>query len=373
MNILLITTRLNLGGIGVYTSSLAKALKSRGNNVLVASCGGPLAETLKRDNIEHIDIPVDTSADIGLHTPVSYFRLSRVIEERGIDILHAQTRVTQVISSLLANRHKTACVTTCHGFFKRRWSRRLFPCWGMRVVAISDAVQEHLLNDMKVPRDKVRLVYNGVDIKKFAKVCSDGEKAIIRKEYGLKDAVTIGMISRLSEGKGHRYLLGAFARLLPRFKDLQLLIIGDGPAGYLKGLKEKARALSIDKSVVFRPACEDTSRPLSVIDVFCLPTLQEGLGLSILEAMASGIPVVASGVGGIYTLIKHGDNGFLAPPADEGALAEALSVVLSDRALAEEMGRSSKKLVEDNFTLDITADKVVKVYEEVLSKKAVSS
>ncbi|MFH1867925.1 MAG: glycosyltransferase family 4 protein [Candidatus Omnitrophota bacterium] len=369
MNILLITTRLNLGGIGVYTLLLAKSLNQRGSKVIVASSGGLLAEGLKKEGIEHIKIPVDTSADIGLHTFISYLKLSHIINEHKIDIIHAQTRVAQVIGNMLSRKHKLPLVTTCHGFFKRRWFRRKFPCWGEKVIAISDAVREHLVNDMKVAKDNIKLIYNGIDMKRYMKPYTDDDRLVIRKEYGLKDIKTIGIISRLTEAKGHKYLIGAFAKLLQNFSDIQLLIIGDGPNNYLKALKKQVHALGVEDKVIFHAACEDTSIPLSVIDIFCLPTLQEGLGLSILEAMAAGIPVVASNVGGIYTLIKHKENGFLVPPADEDALAEAISVILSDSSLSETMGKHSRNLAVENFTLEMMTDKVLGVYEEVKSEK----
>lgn len=366
MNILLLTTRLNLGGIGVYTTSLAKALKRKGENVIVASSGDKLVDELKKEEIEHIYLPIDTSADIGLHTLAAYFRLSSLIKERGIQVVHAQTRVAQVIAHLVSERNKIAFVSTCHGFFKRRWFRRSFPCWGERVIAISDAVREHLVNDMKVLKDKIKVIYNGIDVERFEQVLSFEEKSLIRKEYGLKELPTIGIISRLSDVKGHKYLFGAFAMILPKSPNLQLLVIGDGPSYYLEELKRLAHNLGIEDKVLFHEACEDTSIPLSIIDIFCMPSIQEGLGLSILEAMAKGLPVVASDVGGIYTLIKHGQNGLLVPPRDEDALAEAILEILNNPSLAEEMGNISKELVKEKFTLDMMTEKVLKLYQEVI-------
>lgn len=366
MNILLLTTRLNLGGIGVYTTSLASALKKKGQKVIVASSGGRLTDELKKNNIEHINLAIDTSADIGPHTLAAYLRLSSLIRERGIQVVHAQTRVTQVIAHLLHKREKIAFISTCHGFFKRRWFRRLLPCWGERVIAISDAVREHLVNDMGVSKDKIRIIYNGIDTERFSRALSFGEKSLIRNQFGLREDPAIGMISRLSEIKGHKYLFGAFARILPKFPGLQLLVIGDGPPGYLKELKRLAEGLGIEDKILFHEACQDTSIPLSVLDVFCMPSLQEGLGLSIIEAMASGIPVVASNVGGIYSLIKHGKNGLLVSPKDEAALAEAISEILNNPSLAKEMGDISRALVKEKFTLDLMADKVIELYKEVI-------
>jgi len=362
---------LNLGGIGIYTTTLAKALKKRGEDVIVASSGGELLRGLEKAGIEHVYLPIDTSADIGLHTLKVYLQLSRLIRERGIQIVHAQTRVTQVIAALLCRKTGSFFVSTCHGFFKRRLFRRLFPCWGQRVIAISDAVREHLVNDLKFPKERVRIIYNGIDIDKFDKVYSEHEKSLIRREYGLRDVTTIGIISRLSDVKGHRYLLGALAKLLPRFSDIQLLIVGDGPAHYREGLKELARTLGIEDSVIFHEACKDVSMPLSVMDLFCMPSIQEGLGLSILEAMATGIPVVASDVGGIYTLIKHKKNGLLVPSKDEYALADAILKVLNNKAMAEEMVRLSKEIAREKFALGIMVDKVLKLYAEGVNETKV--
>jgi len=144
-----------------------------------------------------------------------------------------------------------------------------------------------------------------------------------------------------------------------------LLIVGDGRKRYVDGLKALADDLGVSERVVFHKAIKDTSIPLSVIDLFCLPSVQEGLGLSIIEAMSMGIPVVASDVGGIYTLIKEGKNGFLVHPKDDQALADGLNKILEDEALALKMGEISKKMVSNEFTLDSMSDKVIEVYKEL--------
>ncbi|MFA5069113.1 MAG: glycosyltransferase, partial [Candidatus Omnitrophota bacterium] len=167
MNILILTTHLDLGGIGVYTLSLSLALKEAGMAVVVASSGGALVHELERAGIEHVYIPVKTSCDIGFHTFVSVVRLSSLIRGRGIDIVHAQTRVTQVIAHLLCRKTGARFVSTCHGFFKMKWFRRVLPCWGERVIAISDAVRQHLVCDLKVPKERVSIIYNGIDPKRF--------------------------------------------------------------------------------------------------------------------------------------------------------------------------------------------------------------
>jgi len=366
MKILLLATHLNLGGIGIYTTSLAGQLKALGNEVIVASSGGELIEEIKREGIAHIDIPINTSADIGFHTIVSYLKLLPIVRDKPIDIIHAQTRVTQIIANMLSRRSKAVFITTCHGFFKRRLFRRMFPCWGTHTIAISDAVRQHLVYDFKLPKEKISVVYNGIETKRFNRLVSSEDKLHIKKEYGLSDLPVIGIISRLSSVKGHKYLLGAFASALKKMPDIQLLVVGDGPRKYKERLKSQAEALGITKRVKFHAACRDTAIPLSIIDVFCHPSLQEGLGLSILEAMAMGIPVVASDVGGIYTLIQHKSNGLLVPSKDEEALSSAILDILSDKEKAKIMGKLSRSIVEQKFTIRMMTDGILKVYKKAI-------
>jgi len=363
MNVLLLTTHLNPGGIGIYTLSLACALKKSGIDVIVSSSGGELVDDLHTAGIDHVRIPVNTSADIGLHTILSCSILGGIMRDRNIDIVHAQTRVTQVIAYFLTKRRKACFVSTCHGFFKMKFFRKILPCWGVCTIAISHAVRQHLACDMGVSKDRIALIHNGIDISRFNPCISADEKAAVKKQYSLGKGPVIGIVSRLSKVKGHKYLLKAFARVQKSIPDSQLLIIGSGPRRYAEELKSLSKKLGIAEMSRFYPACRDVSVPLSAIDVFCQPSLQEGLGLSILEAMAMGIPVVASDVGGIHALIKHRLNGFLVPSMDEKALADAIIEILSDPVTARSMGAESRKIAERDFTLEAMCDRVIGVYD----------
>ncbi|MDD5504253.1 MAG: glycosyltransferase family 4 protein [Candidatus Omnitrophica bacterium] len=368
MKILIVTTHLDLGGIGVYTLSLSSALKEAGIEVVVASSGGSLAHELERAGIEHITIPVNTSSDIGFHTLISVARLSSLVKERGIDIVHAQTRVSQVIAYFLCRKTGAGFVSTCHGFFKMKWFRHILPCWGERTIAVSEAVRQHLVCDLKVPKERISTIHNGIDPRRFNPDVSAADKGLIRKQYCLGPGPVVGIVSRLSKVKGHKYLIGAFAKLLQMIPDAQLLIIGDGARGYKNSLVSLASDLGVSSKTFFYPSCKDTTIPLSVIDIFCHPSLQEGLGLSILEAMAMRLPVIASNVGGIYTLIKHRINGLLVPAMNECALAEGIAQIISDPDMARRMGIASRQAVLRDFTLDIMRDKVIEVYEQLIRR-----
>ena len=272
MKILLLTSHLNFGGISIYTFSLAKGLKDKGNDVLVGSSGGDLVPQLLNIGIRHIKIPVNTKSEIGPKAMLSVFKLRKILKEEKVELIHAQTRVTQVVASNLSRFFKIPYVTTCHGFFKPHGGRLIFPCWGNRVIAISEAVREHLVNQMKVAKEKIGLIYNGIDLDKFSKYRRPEEKDNFRLEYKLSGAPVIGIISRLSSVKGHKYLLASFAQILKEYPEEQLLIVGDGPEE--NKLVNLAKELKILGKVIFAKSTPDTTKPLSVMDIFVLPSLQ---------------------------------------------------------------------------------------------------
>jgi glycosyltransferase involved in cell wall biosynthesis len=365
MNILLLTTHLNFGGIASYTVSLAKALKARGHKVKIASSGGDFLGALQDATVEHIMINIHTKSELSPRLIFSFNRLLKLIKEDKIELLHAQTRVTGVLSCWLSKSAHIPYVSTCHGFFKPHLGRRLFPCWGDKVIAISEAVREHLVNDMKVGRENVRLIHNGVDLKKF-RVYSLKFREDLRREFGLKEGPVIGIIARLSPVKGHRFLIVAMKEILLNEPNVQLLIVGDGECK--EKLRKLANNLGIANCVYFVPPILDTPKPLSVMDIFVMPSLQEGLGLSIMEAQAASLPIVASNVGGIYTLVRDGQTGFLVPPRSPEALSKAILSLLKDKECLKRMGENGHRLIEERFSLEEMAGKIEEVYLEVTRK-----
>ena len=179
----------------------------------------------------------------------------------------------------------------------------------------------------------------------------------------------VGITARLSSVKGHIYLLRAISRIKAIYPDIQLFVVGSGRARYEKKLHHMCKKLNIERNVVFQPGMRNVYRALSVMDVFVLPSVQEGLGLSLLEALAMGLPVVASNVGGVYSVIQHEENGILVPPKDDKALAEAIARLLKNRDYAKALGERGKQTIEDKFTLDKMIDKVEKFYSRALTEK----
>jgi len=194
MNILFLANHLDTGGITSYLLSLGKGLKDRGHRVFVASSGGNRVTRFTEQGIIFIPIPIRTKSELNLFSIIpSLAILCRQVRENGIDCIHANTRVTQVLARLVSARTGIPFVSTCHGFFRPRFFRRRFPCLGRKVIAISDSVKGHLMDDFKVPEPAIRLVYSGVDTEGL-RMEGGRSRGEVRRGFGLGDGPVIGIV-----------------------------------------------------------------------------------------------------------------------------------------------------------------------------------
>ena len=365
MKVLHVSTHMNIGGIGNYVLSLSSALKNKGVSVITASSGGSLEGEFLKLGIPHKKIGIDTKFEFGPKVLFSVPALCRIIREEKVDIVHAHSRVSQVASRLASSLTKVPYLTTCHGFFKKR-ARGIFDTWGVKVVAISDYVKRHLMDDLGVAEDRIKLIYSGVDAGRFARKFSDEEKRELKRSLGLSDdGPVIGTIGRLSPVKGQKFIIEAMRDVVKEFRGAQILIIGSGPEE--AALKELACSAGLQDAVRFVSSCPDTHKFLSIMDIFVFPSIKEGLGIALLEALASERACVASDVGGIGDIIKDKANGILVPVGDIDAIAGAVISLLRDPDTRREMGRRGRKLIEEKFLLTSMADKMIELYGTVLN------
>ena len=366
MNILYITNHLNIGGITSYVLSLAIGLKKRGHNVYVASSGGQLLQKFMAEGIGYIPIPIKTKKEVSPKILASMFKLRAALRQHHIDIMHANSRTTQVLGCLLSRKSGIPYVSTCHGFFKRRFFRLLFPCWGRKVIAISASVREHLLNDFAVPQEDIRIVHNGVDMERFARRTPQAIRDT-KDKIGLGGGPVVGIVARLSDVKGHVYLIQAMKDVLKKVPQAQLLMVGEGKEK--EHLINLIRRLKIEQNVFLINSTIDTAEVLSAMDIFVLPSLQEGLGLSLMEAMAVGLGVIGSDVGGIRSLIQDGESGLLVKPQDALGLSAAILELLQDPDKAKALGEQAIFFIRHNFPLDKMVLDTERLYLECLSAK----
>jgi len=366
VNILYLTNHLNIGGITSYALTLASGMKKRGHNVYIASSSGELLFRFIAEGIVYIPIPIKTKSEVSYKVLISKFKLIKIIKEKNIDIIHANTRVTQVLSFLIQRSCLMPYVWTCHGFFKKRFFRKIFPCWGNKVIAISESVKEHLIKDFKVNEPDIRVIHNGIDVNKFREQRAE-DREQRKKDLGLEDGPVVGIVARLSEEKGHVYLIKAMQKVIAKIPKAQLLIVGEGRMeGKLVNL---AKALGLEKSVFFLPSVMDTQEVLSVMDLFVLPSLKEGLGLALMEAMACGLCVIGSDVGGIKSLIQDGYSGLLVRPADSRDLSRVILELMQNPDKAKFLGANARIFINQNFLQEKMISETEKVYLECLSAK----
>jgi glycosyltransferase involved in cell wall biosynthesis len=228
MRVLHVTSHVDTGGIGQYILSLGRALKDRGVTCAVASGGGDLETELERAGVGTRRIDIRTKFEFAPRVFLASRALARIIGEEGFDVVHAHTRVSQVASVLALRRARAHYVSTCHGYFRPRLSRRIFDTWGERVVAISAPVRAHLESDFGVAPSRIALIHNGIDVEKFSKRYTDPEMAQTRTSLGLGAGPVIGTIGRLSPVKGQPFLIEAMKDIIRHVPSAQCLIVGSG-------------------------------------------------------------------------------------------------------------------------------------------------
>jgi glycosyltransferase involved in cell wall biosynthesis len=187
----------------------------------------------------------------------------------------------------------------------------------------------------------------------------------MKKKLGLGKRPVIGIVARLSEEKGHIYLIKAMQQVIAQIAPAQLLIVGEGR------MKDKlvslVKNMGIEKSIFFLPSVMDTAEILPALDLFVLPSTKEGLGLALMEAMACGLCVIGSAVGGIKSLIQDSYNGLLVELADVQGLSDAILELLRNPDKAKSLGNNARAFIEQNFSQEKMVLETQEVYRECLN------
>jgi len=234
-----------------------------------------------------------------------------------------------------------------------------------RYVPMSQDSALWLERDVGVERRRIRQLYSGVDIAKFCPPDPVPSPALAGEGQGEgSPGLTFGTIGRLDPVKNHSALLQAFSSLHTRLPSLRLVIVGDGPLR--ASLEAQAASLGVASHVTFTGARSDTPELLRGFDLFVLPSVNEGISNTILEAMATGLPVVAGRVGGNPELVVSGVTGCVYDPADPAALEAALWPYLTDSSLRDAHGKAARARVVQNFSLDAMVQRYLDLYDELL-------
>ncbi len=371
IKVLHLTTHLNVGGITVYIRMLAKEMQRLGYDFSVVSSGGTEAESLEQKGIRCFTFNLKTKSELSPKIYMALPSLIRFVKKEKTDLLHAHTRVTQVLAWWIRFFTGVPYVSTCHGFYKRRLGRRIFPAWGNHVVAISEPVEEDMRKHFHVQKERVSTIFNAIDIEELRARYAEKNPLQIRKELNIpSDSPVVGIVARVVKDKGHEYLLAAADRLIrERFPNLKVLVVGGG--NDLDRIKKLARNLGLSQSVFFTGSVRDITYPLAAMDIFVLPACwREGFGLSIIEAMSLSKPVVVTNIWALNALVTDRVTGLLIPPRNPEALANALTELLENGELRSLISEKGNDMVTQEFSISKMAENMDALYRRIIAETA---
>jgi len=329
---------------------------------------GRLARELRQ-----IDVDVTILDETRLSNAQLMRQLASLLRERRIDILHMHKYKDCVLGTIAAGRAGVQhLVRTMHGMaepmtgwsgLKSRVYHRL-DRWMLRradlIVAVSQQMAEALRESGFRPT-MVTCIHNGIDV---SQVRASRSREEVRRELGIPDeALLIGTAGRLTPVKGQTGLLGATARILDEDASARCVIVGEGPLS--SQLLSLAQDLRIDHACRFVGPRSDVFDFMAAMDVFVLPSLNEGIPMALLEAMVLGAPVVAAAVGGIPEVIQHRVNGLLVPAGDVQALADACLELARDRCLAKALAAAGVRTIAENFSHTSSGEALLFAYRGV--------
>lgn len=311
--------------------------------------------------------PLELSSPMHVAAALKFCRL---LMKGKFQIVHSHMFWSSVFASPVARACRVPVVVeTLHGTeaWRTGWKAsfvvdRAATRFVSHYVAVCESDAQFLKNKKKVAADKITIIHNGIDVRRFA-APSTTRKAM-REALGFSetDCVLI-MVARFHPGKGHRVVLEAMRRLLPLHPQLKLICLGEGAAE--AKLRSECEASGLMHNVRFLGYQPNVPEWLAAADVNVLPSFYEGLPLTVLEAMAAGLPTVASKVGGIPEAIEDGVSGFLVPPGDPEKLARAISILAGDAAVRNRMGNAARTRAARSFVLDQQVISTEKMYLEL--------
>lgn len=353
MTVLLVSRFLQARGSSAYTLRLAERLPGRGIRapLLCRSARAVSAERLR--TITPLVYPY---LDFWLWRTLLSGPLLRNLRETGIELVHIQTRDALPLGMWLCRRLKVPVVLTVHDFLAAGETMDFSPPYGGKVITVSNAVKKNLTEQANIDEDKIQVIYSGVEV---------DQPGLPEPERASKRVQVVGTASPLEAVKGQRYFLQAAQYVLGRGFDVEFLIAGTGPEE--PKLRRMAQQLSISPHVTFVPYLSEYTDALQAMDIFCLPSLQQGLGTVMFEAMALGKPVVATNVGGVAHALEDEKTGLIVPAEDAHALADKIIQLLEEPEKAQQLGEAGRQLIRDRFTAERMVDETLDLYRSVLA------
>ena len=332
----------------------------------------PIVGVIKNKKNPHTEIG-DEAESSGLSTVIFpcngqfdlklIFKIRKFIKKHKIDIVHSHGYKSNLFG-LLASYRMVSTITTNHNWLTNHWRLKIYclldSIWMRKfdqIVAVSEKIKEEMLNK-KIPGNKISVIDNGIDLDRFQEISSADS---IKKEFAIaEEDIVIGSIGNLGYEKGQVYLLQAAKEIIAKNDKVKFLIVGDGILR--KELENKAIEYGLTNHIIFTGIRKDIPQLLSLMNIFVLPSIREGLPMVLLEALASRTPVIATKVGAVPKLISNNLTGILIDPGDISAIALAIDALIKNADKAKRLAENGYKRVEKEFSSEAMCDRYIKLY-----------
>ena len=368
MKVLHLINTLSVGGAELHLLTLCRYLKRLGVEVLVAYLKEGRGSRSLHSDFAAAGIPVFYLGGKGVGLVRPWLRLRCLLKQEKPDILHTHLPRADLLGFLMRRSgFSGSWVCSVHGIYANSWrGRRALPLFGPiwrradRIIAISRAVREWLVQGFQLPSEKVQVVYYGIEPERWVSPAQD-----LRVTWGLAGKPLVASVGRLEPVKGHDLLIRAMSFIVQQFPPTTLLIAGHDPWGYGRILESLAARLGVEKQVRILGFQNDIPSFLHAIDVFAFASRSEGFGQVVIEAMAAGKPVVVSRIAPLTEIVVDGETGFWAEPEIPESFAEKILRLLSHPEEARMMGRRGQARVATFFSASRMARETLNVYAAV--------
>jgi len=374
LRVLFLIDSLGHGGAEHLLASYLDRLPAHGVDPVVVALqerdGNPLASV-----IVDTGVAVRTLGINRLRERSAYRRVAAVVAETAPDVVHTQLEFSNILGTVAAARLGIPTITTLHTLDRPApWSRdaarfRLM-AWVLRrradrVIAVSRSARDHFLGRSRARRDQVITVHNGIDVASFTRLA---DRADARSGLGFDpDDRVVTTVAVLREPKGIQDMIQALPAVASAVPMVRYLVVGDGEHG--GALRSRADLAGVGDRIVFAGHRRDVAQMLAASDLFVLPSHTEALPTVLIEAMASGLPVVATDVGGIPEMVERGSSALLVPPHRPDLLGDAVIRVLTSPLQAAAMGRAGRRVAVERFDLTRQVQRLVDEYRLLVMRR----
>jgi glycosyltransferase involved in cell wall biosynthesis len=362
---------------------LARGLKARGHHAVVVTMydkGDFIPGFQERYGLEIISLQMKRPGERnplarGIRSLWGLGRLYRLMRRHKIEIVQTFSHYSNIVGPVIAWLARIPVRVS-----SQRMSLRGASGWLLhldrlivnsplvtRMVSVSEGTRRFCIEKQGMKADKIVTIHNGIDLERFKPAAAPKQEEHLRRDLGLVDSeLIITTVARLHPQKGHSYLIQALPRILDTVPHSQFLFVGGGELR--SQLEALVRDAGLEDVVRFLGVRQDVPDLLAISDLFVLPSLWEGLPNSVLEAMAAGVPVVATNVDGSPEVVADGETGILVPPADPAALAEAICSLLQDRALRASMAEAARSRVAECFSQEANVAAYEGLYRDLIGE-----